>query len=321
MDYMEYNEVVELFLGLKCKAENTRNAYTVNLNKLKSYLREKNVSYQNLKPYQLEVLLKELSNKYSDATIYQITCTLRKFFLFLYDNNFMKKNIAGKLELIQPDNESDVYLDSIEVHLLLTYLKDHEKWNNIRYFEFKKPRDLFLLTLALKHGYRVEEILTLTEENFDFENKIITVFAKDRKNNKDVKNRLDDELINLYNDYIEVRPSCNPKDNYIFLSVRGRKMATNKTTDMLQERIAEANMYFELNKDKYSNIEIKAIKGKEEGISMHKLRHTSSYLMSTNGYSLQEIGSVLGQKSIMVTMRYAHTNLNDLDKKSFKLLG
>lgn len=320
MDYMEYDKVVELFLELKCKAQNTRGAYATNLNKLKNHLAEKKISYQELKPYQLELFLNSLRDKFSEATIYQITCTLRKFFLFLEDNNFIGKNIAGKLELIQPNNESDIYLDKVEVNLLLTYLKNHEKWNNIRYFDFKKPRDLFLLTLALKHGYRVEEILTIREKNIDIENKTITIFGEDRKNKKPVTNRLDDELIGLYNNYMRARPLCKPKEDYIFLSVRGKEMATNKTTEMLQERIVEANRYFELNKDKYSEMEIKTIKGKDEGISMHKLRHTASYLMSVNGYSLQEIGSVLGQKSIMVTMRYAHTNLNDLDKKSFKLL-
>lgn len=338
MEDLTFNQLVDLFLKTRTTKknkdikENTKISHMVNLNKLKAYLNKNNLTYEMLKPYHLSLFIKSEKERgylgkdkerkdYSDSTIYSLTMTLKAFFDFLWENDFMSKNIAKKLKAIKPNNESDIYLYDYEVKLLLTYLKNHEKWNNIRYFDFMKARDLFLFTLILKHGYRISEALTLTEKNLNFDNNIIKVFGENRKNGEDLINRFDDELIQLYNNYMELRKQYNPKEEYIIMSKSGIHLTDKDANKVLQKRIHEANTYFEMNKDKYPNLEIKPIRDNKDGITIHKLRHTASYLMTSNGYTLPEVAKVLGQKSLAITYRYTHVNLNDLDKKSFKLIG
>jgi site-specific recombinase XerD len=338
MEDLTFNQLVDLFLKTrktskgKSIKENTKIAHMVNLNKLKAYLKKNNMNYKNLKPYQLVLFIEsekergylgknKVRKEYAEATIYLLTITLKAFFDFLCDNDFMSKNIAKKLKAVKPDNESDIYLYDYEVKMLLTYLKDHKQWNNIRYFELMKARDLFLFTLILKHGYRIGEALTLTEKNLNFDNNIIRVFGENRKNGEDLVNRFDNELIQLYTNYMEIRKHYNPKEDYIIMSKSGIHLSEKDARNILQKRIHEANTYFEMYKDKYSNLEIKPIRDNTEGITIHKLRHTASYLMTSNGYTLPEVAKVLGQKSLAITYRYTHVNLNDIDKKSFKLIG
>jgi site-specific recombinase XerD len=339
MEDLTFKELTDLFLKIRTTSkgknirENTKIVHMVNLNKLKSYLKMNNMTYKMLKPYHLSLFIESEKERgylgknkerkdYSDSTIYLLTMTLKAFFDFLWENDFMTKNIAKKLKVVRPDNESDIYLYDYEVKLFLTYLKDHEKWNNIRYFEFTKARDLFLFTLIMKHGYRVRETLTLTEDNLNLNKNVIRVFGNNRKNGEDLINRFDNELMELYNNYMKLRPQCNPQDSYLFLSARGGvEISTKDANKILQKRIHEANTYFEMHKDKYPDLEIKPIRDNTEGITIHKLRHTASYLMTSNGYTLPEVAKVLGQKSLAITYRYTHVNLNDLDKKSFKLIG
>lgn len=321
MGLPSYNYLVEKFTMVMHTTKNTGDSYKNCLKDFGSFLEKNKLTYSEARPSDVKMYQNFLNKKveqgvYKEGTVYQRLSCLKSFYKFIsndYPNEL--RDITQGLKNPKPDNSHDIYLTYEEVKYLIKFLKNMERKNGQRQFELLKARDLFYFTLELKNGFRVGEIITLTKDSFDLDKDIITIPKHLRKNKTALINPLDEESKKLYTEYIKLREAKGGnQDEEIFVSVSGKKLGRSDINAMISKRIQQANNYYE----ELGYGENFISKGKT--ISSHKLRHTTSYLLGRQNLTQSEIGKVLGQKSLTVTARYSHANIEEIREKQFNLL-
>ena len=314
---MNRDSIIESFLNIKVKKENTRVAYKKNISDFLSYLDEAGETLASCKYTHVEEYKSKLLEKYAASSVNAKISAVISLYKFMEKNDYVKEGKTSKIRVEQEkiENTHDVFLNDNEINALIKYLKCRERGFNERAYEFTHARDLFFIVLGIKTGMRYCELSYIRKNNFDFEKKIIWLPKEIRKNDRSLTIPIDEEIEKLYKDYMIEREILEKKlgkvDENIFLSVRGQFMKNNKINEMIRKHIKNANKYY---KERKENIHIR------EDISVHKLRHTAAYLMLKNDYTLAETGRMLGHQSLNSTQRYIHTGLEDIRKKQFNIL-
>ena len=311
------DSIIENFLNIKVKKENTRVAYKKNISDFLSYLDEAGETLESCKYTHVEEYKSKLLEKYAASSVNAKISAVISLYKFMEKNDYVKEGKTSKIRVEQEkiENTHDVFLNDNEINALIKYLKCRERGFNERAYEFTHARDLFFIVLGIKTGMRYCELSYIRKNNFDFEKKIIWLPKEIRKNDRSLTIPIDEEIEKLYKDYMIERDILEKKlgkvDENLFLSVRGQFMKNNKINEMIRKHIKNANKYY---KERKENIHIR------EDISVHKLRHTAAYLMLKNDYTLAETGRMLGHQSLNSTQRYIHTGLEDIRKKQFNIL-
>lgn len=310
---MAIEKLIEKFLNLKVNRENTRIAYRKNLSDFAEYLAAKEVTLQECKSWDIDEYKNELKKNYAPSSINQRMACLRSFYKFLEKNDIANNIVDVENEIVE--NTHDVYLNDNEIKYLLTYLTKRERKSGERNFEFLKVRDLLFMLLDIKVGLRYCEIVTLTRDSFNLNKMVINISGDIRKNKRALTLPIDDEIKKLYQDYMDLRDEVEKKrecEPFIFISANGKKLSNNNVNTMIKKHILAANNYYE---------SIGSRNRIREDVSCHKLRHTCGYLLTKKNYTIAEVANVLGHVSQGSTQRYIHTNIDDMRKKQFNLIG
>ena len=287
---MNNKELIQEYLEVEIDKENTRKAYENNLARFEQYIQEKN--FLEVLPKDLKLYMKGLTNVYSQGTINQITATLKDFFTYLYENEYMKKNISSglgitKSNVITEPKEKE-YLTLEEIKIVLSAIENIDE-----------------STSRAKH--KTEELESEIREtklsDIDLEKKIITVEGIRRKNGETLTLPLDDELVKKINSYlIERRRVTLDLDIELFVTVKGKPMCNSDMNRLFKKRVEQANLPFE--------------------VHMHMLRHSCSMVLQQQGVSLSQVAKVLGQKSSNVTFgSYTHMDMELIKEKNVSMLG
>ena len=181
--------------------------------------------------------------------------------------HWVNDNPVLKISRPKENKPRERYLDKIEIQLLLEACR-----------KSKSPY-LYPITLfALATGARKGEILNLHWNDVDF--KRSTATFRDTKNGETRTIHLSEIVLNcLHKEYCKRVLSSK----YVFPSMDGKKPADIRTAwDLVIEEV------------------------KLEDICFHSLRHTVASHLAMNGYSVLEIGKILGHKSISMVQRYSH---------------
>lgn len=305
------DELINLFLDIQYDNEATKNTYKSALKHFSNYMKKNNLSFYTILPMHIKLFEKEIKSNYEEATVYRDKNALRLILKFLAENKFIKEDFSSCIKLKSVNKKNEKFLTEEEVKSILNYFKNCKRQDGMRKFEFKKCRDELFFTLLIKDGFRYGETSKLKISDFDIKEGEIHLKKEIRKNNKSLTAFLDEELIGLLNKYLKVREDCNPKEDYLFLSITGKHLNNSSVNKMIKTRIEEANQYY-LDREETDKLI-------RTDISAHTLRHTCSHLMDINGYSLAEIGNRLGQESIIVTAKYSHVDENRLKRKTIRL--
>jgi len=148
-----------------------------------------------------------------------------------------------------------------------------------------------LICFALNTGLRVGEIFSLCWSNVDLEKNILNVFAPKTQKirgipiNKDARRVLEFWVLGKRNEFVFYNPDTGKP--FVDLKI-GFKLACKKA-------------------------EI-------DGVTWHTLRHTFASRLVDRGVDIVTVKELLGHSSIMVTMRYTHTNLESKRAAVEKLL-
>lgn len=289
MEMKLFNEYVKHY---KYKSENTIESYEqavkqyyefMNIN---GYNTEddiiKNSNWSNLIMFRNMLEEKQL-NPY---TINARLSGLKSFFSFLTYARIISENPMDTIEKVSTNSveQSTDYLTHEEYVKLLNTIGT--KLPNVKQdnFEYIKRRDLLLVGLMLQTGLRINEVLSLTVNQIDTENKKIKVLGKGKKL-RTVS--FTNDILTLLEDYIDVRNTLDIKDTEIlFLSRTGKKMNRQNVNTNLKKYCDRA--------------------GIEKNITPHSLRHTSITQMGESGMSVAKISAVAGHSSTTITSRYLH---------------
>jgi integrase len=176
---------------------------------------------------------------------------------------FFGKNPVSQAGLFKLNNQVERILTPEEEERLLSYSAPH-----------LKP----IINVALNTGMRKGEILTLTWEDVDFDNNILTV-----------KHTI----------------SKSKKPKVIPISSKVRKL-------LLEQKLKSGGSNFVFTfegkpiKDVRRAFERACKRASIYGFRFHDLRHTAATRMIEAGVSIVAVSKVLGHAEIRTTMRYAH---------------
>lgn len=325
------NKILEIFYRIKGRgSKNTLEQYQRNLKFFFNFL-DKNygVDYLNIKAYMLIDFEDYISkNKFQDRrykeehliefsmeTQYSLMKSVSGLYSWLYENDYITKDLAKGIDLkkYKSKEHKDIYLNQESMSLLIKYLNDDSfivKGNRCE--EFNKARDLFAYALLGKLGNRSAELQTLTFNDLDLPNSKITIKAENRKNKTKLVNKLDGQLKEFYDKYIDVREKRGITSELVYTSQNGNKLYRSNINNNLRKRLREANLYAEYIG---SDIRINNI----DEITTHKLRHSASYNMLKHGLSYPQIASVLGQKQVVKVTQNIYGHIDNMELPTVQL--
>ncbi|MFB0566349.1 MAG: tyrosine recombinase XerC [Candidatus Aminicenantaceae bacterium] len=281
------------------------------VNQFLNYLKyEKDASPLTIKSYRsdLSQLVKYLSEK--GVSLKEIdNVLLRGFLARLYDRKDKKSTIARKLAAIRSflkfcmmkkwleDNPAKVVATPKQEKHVPSFLSEDEMANFLDLPPSDKVlelRDKAILELLYATGIRVSELIGINLEDLTFEERLIRVRGKGKKERLLPFGRKAEESLVRY---IQARHSINKgriDEKSLFLNYRGQRLTPRSV-----ERII----------DKY--ILLSALKRK---ISPHSLRHSFASHLLSRGADLRVIQELLGHESLATTQKYTHLDLPQLLK-------
>ncbi|MDR0404225.1 MAG: tyrosine recombinase XerC [Oscillospiraceae bacterium] len=300
--FSECPQVVKKFLGylvtIKGKSKNTVNEYYFDLRTFFRYIKKikdikckdvefkkvdiKDVGIELIKSITLNDIYEYLNYTLGErgnnaATRARKVSSLRSFFKYL----------TVKTHELQTDPTKELDTPKLKASLpkFLTLEQSIELLKSVT--GDYKERDYCILVLFLNCGIRLSELVGINFSDIrdDFSLKIVG------KGNKERIIYLNDACVMAINAYKKVRPFDHVKDKDALFVSKFRKRISAKTVQHIVYKYLDA------------------IGVKNQGYSVHKLRHTAATLMYQHGeVDIRILKEVLGHKSLGTTEIYTHVS-------------
>ena len=268
--YLVDNSVESYYLDIKCYLEYLDKDYNkITKEDIKDYLKYLNAS------------------KYSKASTDRKISSIKTFHHYLY-RCYSIEDISKNIERSKKQRKLPNILAIEEIEILLDFkLKTS--------FDY---RNKAMLELMYATGLRVSEIINLTLNNIDLENKIVKCFGK---GNKERMVPFGDVCKSYLEIYINNHRTALLKKyitDSLFLNNHGKKM-TRQGFELIVNEIA-----------KKQNLNRK--------ITPHMLRHSFATHLLNNGADLRSIQIMLGHDNLSTTQIYTNVS-NQILKENYDL--
>ena len=267
-------------LTQKYLSDNSIDSYVLDIYKYLNFMESKKISsIKSIKKEDIYTYLEYLNEeKYSIYSIVRKISSLKSFYTFT-NKNYNIPNITENLE-------------SPRFYPKLPNVLSIEEVDNLLNIPLNTPydyRNKAMLELLYATGLRVSELINLTTDNIDIENKIIRVVGKGNKERivpfGEVASKYLILYLNKYRDLMKKKNFCDK----IFLNNHGKGMTRQGFFKILKTIAKEKNI--------------------NRTITPHVLRHSFATHLLNNGADLRSIQMMLGHNNLSTTQIY--TNVND----------
>jgi integrase/recombinase XerD len=215
----------------------------------------------------------------SSASIKLIVVALKIFFRWLHARQRVAVDVAEVLPLPRTERYLPETMNELQVDHLLEGIPTDAP---------RGLRDRAILELLYASGLRVSELVNLTLERIDFDNRIVRVTGKGNKTRLVPVGKKACDAIQLYLE--KERPEMVRKKtgSEVFLSARGTKLTTVRIWQIVKTCAKNA--------------------GIEINVYPHLLRHSFATHLLSNGADLRIIQEMLGHADISTTQIYTHVD-------------
>jgi integrase len=268
----------------------TRKHYEYTARVIKEYFGSKTL--QKITRHDYQQFLNEFGNGKSKETVDKVNNHIRACVKDAMENGIIPNDFTSKAVLtftVQAKKAEEKHLDVRESELLVKEILNR----------LHKGLGYFLLHLGLATGFRFEELVGLTMEDFDFDNNTITVNKtwgynnrmpegfgppKNEKSNRTID--VDEITMNKFKELFKTM--SNNLHGLVFFSPKSKyKVISNTDANKLLKKTLEA-------------LEI-------EPITIHGLRHTHACVLLYKKVSIYYVSERLGHKDIETTHKhYSH---------------
>lgn len=269
------------FLKLeKNLSENTVNSYKNDISTFLNFAEEKKITDLSEIKYDHFFSFFRLLSKLglTGKTAARYYSSLKSFFNYLLQNNYIKSNPIEKLESPKLEKKLPQVLTLAEVDKILAQPKVEDKLG---------LRDRAILELFYACGIRVSELIDLKISSLFFEDEIIRVFGK---GSKERLVPIGSSAINWINEYLtKSRPVLEKKNksgNFVFLNNHGGKLTRMGIWKIIDRYAKEAK----INKE----------------VHPHTFRHSFATHLLEGGADLRAVQEMLGHVDISTTQIYTH---------------
>lgn len=281
---MKLTDAQQAFLS-RCFSQNlselTIDWYSRKLKLLSGFLASKGIVHTDaISPIHIrEYLALQRQNRQSTETIFRTWGAFKCYFRFLHMEKIVKKNIMDRVEKPRRERHIIQPLNMGQVHALLKAPSTKSA---------QGIRDRSLMLLMVDSGLRLSEAISLKTEKIYWDDDVVTVMGKGRKERVVP---IGDTTKAALRDYEQVRKDI--KVPYFFLSRRGYQMK---------------NRYVQVAMRKY---------GKAAGItgvrvSPHTLRHTFAIQYIKNGGDAFSLQKILGHATLDMVRNYVNLAQQDV---------
>ena len=273
----DFSNYLHLEQGL---AQNSIQAYLSDLNKLSTFSKSKKITNPlNTQKKDVECFIETLQLLNIDSsTQARIISGLKAFFNFLIYESYLEKNPFSLIKLPKSQRKLPSVLSLSEVNLLVKAI-DTKKKNGIR--------NLAIIETLYGSGLRVSELINLKISDIFFEDEVIRVFGKGKKERFVPINPKNADCIKQYlaqrqkNTHV-----AKENEDILFLNSRGKNLSRVMVFYIVKNLSAKVNL--------------------QKKISPHTFRHSFATHLLENGTDLLFIQSMLGHSSITTTEIYTH---------------
>lgn len=264
---------------------NTTDSYKNDLNKFLNYLKEKGLTDLN------EITANNLFDYFDtqrqigidSATTARYISSIKGFFRYLENNNYIEKNPTEKLTSVKIGRKLPAVLSFHEIEKIL----DAPKVDNVGGL-----RDKAILETFYSSGLRVSELINLKINDLFFDDEVLRVLGK---GSKERIVPLGSSAIRWLKEYLlRSRPLLEKKhksQNFVFLNQkRGTKLGRMSIWNIVKRYADEA--------------------GIKKEIHPHTFRHSFATHLLEGGADLRAVQEMLGHADISTTQIYTHVDRN-----------
>ncbi len=278
---MKNIEDYELFLKTEKKlGNNTIDSYILDIIKFYEWNNNSDIIYMSKK--QILEYISFLRSYLNEKSINRHISSLKGFYLYLVDNNIIRESPLEEVYSLKTKKTLPKYLSVEEVDRLLN-------------INLKTPfdyRNKAMLEVMYATGLRVSELVGLCFSNIDFENSLIRVNGKGKKDRIVPLGEIAQYYLKIYiNDY---RSKLLNKNNYdlIFLNNHGKPISRQGFNFILNNIRKEVKI--------------------DKDITPHTLRHSFATHLLERGADIRSIQEMLGHENISTTNIYTYVVNNVL---------
>ena len=252
-----------------------------------SFLKEHNLDILNIDYTNTKIFLKELNNKKNKtSTLSRKISSLRSFYNFLINNNYLDNNPFILVKLPKKEKHLPRFFQYNELEQLLSIPNLNTAIGQ---------RDKAILEVLYASGIRVSELINIKITDINGEE--IKVFGKGSKERIVMIGDYARDSLDLYlnNGY----KTLNKKNNsYLFLNSNGEKLTTRGIRYILDKIIKQTSL--------------------DKKISPHMLRHTFATHLLNEGCDLLSVQELLGHENLSTTAIYTHITTDYLKNVYYK---
>lgn len=294
-----------------------------------------NKSLGKIKPDDIKIVynnMKEAGNKIS--TIKKVHTILKGIFVYAYRMQYINDIPTSKLLFPKTEEstfkervhffdieQSKIFLSLFDMEFEYVY-KEYHSYNMYGpiyvdgYIGKRKPHLQFkvFFYLALFGGFRRGELIALTWDDIDFENKTITInkSMKELRNNKTIikepKTKSSYRTITMPDccmDLLKQWKELNQYEN-IFIQDNGKPMCLTTPYQKMKRLITKYNETAEV---------------KLPLIRLHDLRHTAATILIANNVDIETVAHRLGHGRTSTTLNIYGHPMEEPDKKASEILS
>ena len=282
---MKYVEDYLLFLKTEKKlGDNTINSYMLDL---EDFFKTFNGSIESCTKKDILTYISSI-NRLEVSTINRHISSLKSFFNYLVDESIIKVSPMEEVSSLKKAKKLPKYLSISEVDKLLNIPLNSE-------FDY---RNKAMLELMYATGLRVSELVSIEYSNIDFENSIIRINGKGKKERIIPLGEVASYYLKVYlSDYRSKLLKRNTY-NQVFLNNHGKPI-TRQGFNYILENIRE-------------------LTGIEKEITPHVLRHSFATHLLEGGADIRSIQEMLGHENISTTNIYTEV-VNDVLRSNYEM--
>lgn len=217
------------------------------------------------------------SSTVSSRTKAHYLSVINSFYDYLVNNNKIISNPAIGIKMPKIKKTLPDFLSIKEVDTLL----------NINFKTNLDYRNKAMFEVMYASGLRVSELINLELNNINYQEQIIKVYGKGKKERYVPVNDIALKYLRIWIDEYRSNVIRKKSNNYVFINTFGNKLTRQGFFKILKSRAVES--------------------GIKKDISPHTLRHSFATHLLNNGADIIIIQELLGHENLVTTEIYAHT--------------
>lgn len=287
---------IDLFLIEKTKLQtslHTRLAYEKDLRDFAMHFKDTDLDFKDIDVKHItqyfEFIQKEQFKHYKASTLARKLSSLRSFYRFMMENDWVKKNPA--LRVRNPKGVKHLP-DFMMFEEVLTLLE------SIDMIDPEGMRNRVMFELMYACGLRVSECIQLNLDDIDYQERSLRFIGKGNKVR--ITPFYEDIAIKLKSYIVNSRPQLLNKQSHtkVFVAKTGKALSARSFQYILDITARKAGIM--------------------RPIHPHMLRHSFATHLLDNGADLRVVQELLGHANLSTTQIYTHVSLDRLKQSYLK---